>query len=69
MLAKLCNLGGAITSVPQFALHGTKLMNGTSMAAPNTTGSLALVLSAMRAQNLPWSPFSVKRALENSARR
>jgi len=65
----VCAPGGAITSVPQFALHGTKLMNGTSMAAPNTTGSLALVLSAMRAQNLPWSPFSVKRALENSARR
>ena len=44
-------------------------MNGTSMAAPNVTGCLALVLSGMRAKNLHWSPFSVKRALENAARR
>ena len=65
----VCAPGGAITSVPQFTLHGTQLMNGTSMASPHVTGCLALMLSGMRAQNLSWSPFSVKRALENTSRR
>ena len=59
--------GGAITSVPKFALRGTQLMNGTSMASPHVCGALATALSGMRARDLPWSPFSVKRALENAA--
>jgi len=63
----VCAPGGAITSVPQFTLRGTQLMNGTSMAAPHVSGCLALLMSGMRAQKLPWSPFSVKRALENTA--
>ena len=42
-------------------------MNGTSMASPHTCGAVSLLLSAMKAQSLPYSPFSVKRALENSA--
>ena len=65
----VCAPGGAITSVPRFSMKGTQLMNGTSMAAPHVTGALGLALSAMRSNKLSWSPFSVKRAVENSSTR
>jgi len=63
----VCAPGGAITSVPQFTLRGTQLMNGTSMASPHTCGALALVMSGLRARGVAWSPYSIKRALENSS--
>jgi len=44
-----------------------KLMNGTSMASPHVAGAVSVLLSGMRARQLPFSPFSVKRALQNSA--
>jgi len=63
----VCAPGGAITSVANFTLKGTQLMNGTSMAAPHVCGALALVLSGLRQEGLAWTPFSVKRAVCNAA--
>ena len=43
-------------------------MNGTSMASPHCCGAVSLLLSGMKASNLKFSPFSVKRALATTAK-
>lgn len=63
----VCAPGGAITSVPHFSLKGSELMSGTSMAAPHCSGSLALLVSGLKQESIGYSPFSVKRAIENTA--
>ncbi|ETW08523.1 hypothetical protein H310_01086 [Aphanomyces invadans] len=59
--------GGAITSVPQWTLMKKQLKNGTSMASPNCAGSVALLLSGLKANNTGANPYELRRALENTA--
>ncbi len=61
--------GGAVAPVPVWSRTRSMRMNGTSMAAPNATGAIAVVLSAAKAEKTPYTPASVERALKHSAHR
>jgi tripeptidyl-peptidase-2 len=41
-------------------LQRGQLMNGTSMSSPNLTGCIALVLSALKAEGLAFTPQRVR---------
>ena len=60
--------GGAISPVPNWSLRRHTLMNGTSMSAPNACGCIALLLSGLHEEGRSWTPHSIRRAVENSAR-
>lgn len=59
--------GAAISPVPNWELQRNAMMNGTSMAAPNACGGIALLLSALKAEGASWTPHRIRRALENTA--
>lgn len=59
--------GGAITSVPNWTKARSMMMNGTSMSSPNCCGNLALLVSALKAQGIAYTPELVRMAIENSS--
>lgn len=63
----VCAPGAAIASVPEFTLSKAQLMNGTSMAAPHVAGSIALIISGLKKLKIHYTPFSIKRAIWNTA--
>ncbi|KAJ3330773.1 tripeptidyl-peptidase II Tpp2 [Blyttiomyces sp. JEL0837] len=60
--------GAAFTSVPQYTINSGQLMNGTSMACPNAAGCTALLVSALKQQRVPYNPYRVLAAIQNSAK-
>uniref|UniRef100_A0A8W7PUW9 Tripeptidyl-peptidase 2 n=2 Tax=gambiae species complex TaxID=44542 RepID=A0A8W7PUW9_ANOCL len=63
----VCAPGAAIASVPQFTMSKAQLMNGTSMSAPHVAGSVGLLISGLKQKSIPYTAFSIKRALWNTA--
>lgn len=63
----LCAPGAAMASVPLWHLEPDQLMNGTSMAAPNACGSMAVLMSALISQGIEWKSFSFSRGLQVTA--
>jgi len=60
--------GGAITSVPPYTLASSQLMNGTSMSSPNCCGCIALIISALKANNIQYTPYRITKAIQRTAK-
>ncbi|KAG0495292.1 hypothetical protein HPP92_006286 [Vanilla planifolia] len=59
--------GGAVAPVPTWTLQSRMLKGGTSMASPSACGGVALIVSAMKAEGIVISPYTIRKALENTA--
>ncbi|KAL1917361.1 uncharacterized protein VTP21DRAFT_5017 [Calcarisporiella thermophila] len=55
--------GSAIASLPVYGLQKSQLANGTSMSSPNCAGCVALLVSALKAEGMDWTPYRVRAAL------
>lgn len=64
----ICAPGGAISPVSRWSIQHRRLANGTSMSAPNACGNIALLMSGLKAEQIDYSPSSVRRAIVNTAR-
>ncbi len=60
--------GAALSTLPSWGIAKGENWNGTSMAAPQMSGCIALLLCAARAEQLAHGPARVERALRLSAR-
>jgi len=43
-------------------------MNGTSMSSPNCCGCLALIVSALKANAIPFTPYRITKAIQRTAK-
>ena len=60
--------GGAFAPVPTWTLQKNTQMNGTSMSSPNAAGCVSLIVSGLKAEKIKFSPHSIRRALEATAK-
>ncbi|KAI8846872.1 hypothetical protein BC829DRAFT_418846 [Chytridium lagenaria] len=53
---------------PQYTKNAGQFMNGTSMASPNAAGCYSLLISGLKQENIPYTPYRVTTAIKNSGR-
>jgi hypothetical protein len=56
------------SGIPYTLPPGYQLQNGTSMAAPQTAGAIALLIGAAKQTNVQHQPAQIRQALKSSAR-
>ncbi|WP_218566418.1 S8 family serine peptidase [Vallicoccus soli] len=64
----LWQAGGPVAEAGYPLPAGYAMLNGTSMAAPQTAGAVALLLSGSYAKGLPVTPAQLRQALTSTAR-